>query len=241
MRHSFKNKMQIDDLKTELEIINPIESKKILGGDWYDDWWIQLDEVYLGSTGGDDWWEDDNSWWQDFSDPNYWDNDYYGNGSSDNGETIPNLPSTVEQQLGSMGACVSYAMAFMSTTLGHPITGANMALDIAQTQGLNMTTVLQSGLDFNQTNLAIANHFNFNVLHNVADIQNAVLNNNHGVLANLYVPSDPNMGHEVVIVDYIASSNNVLIADSNTGTYHYVSANDINFNGGVFEIINVIP
>ena len=34
-----KKRKQIKDLQTDLEVINPIESKKILGGDWYTDRW----------------------------------------------------------------------------------------------------------------------------------------------------------------------------------------------------------
>lgn len=32
-----KSRKQIDDLKMNLEVINPIESKILLGGEWYDD------------------------------------------------------------------------------------------------------------------------------------------------------------------------------------------------------------
>lgn len=230
-----RSRKQIKDLQTDLEVINPIESKTILGGDWYNDdmWGGWLDEVVIGggSSGGGGWYDP----WGGYGDPwgdtqgGYgWD---YGGGGSGSYTGPGNLPSTVEQQLGSMGACVSYAMAFMSTVLGHSITGANMALHNAQALNLSIMTTITTGLTPAQATQAIQSYFNTTALTSNAQIITA-LDSGHGVLANYN-------GHEVAIVNH--SGTNYTVADSNTGTYHDISQSQIDLGNGVYEIISVKP
>lgn len=243
-----RSRKQIKDLLTDLEVINPIESKTILGGDWYDnDFWIQ-EVVIIGESGGG-WYDPFGGWgdpWGDNIGGHGWD---YGGSSGDGGSGqngIPNLPSTVEQQLGSMGACVSYAMAFMSSYLGHSITGANMAVQIAQALNLSIGTTFTTGLTPAQATQAIQSYFNTTTLTTTEQIINAVETNQNGVLANVYVTDAsgnniPNLGHEVVIVDYDPGTGTFTAADSTTGAYETYNSNQINLGGGIYEITGVKP
>jgi hypothetical protein len=226
-----RSRKQISDLKMDLEVINPIESKKVLGGDWYDTWDCgMLGGVgisYGGGGGSYDPWGGFGDSWGDTQGGYGW--DYNGGGGGGSYTGPGNLPSTVEQQLGSMGACVSYAMAFMSTVLGHSITGANMAVHNAQTLNLNIMTTITTGLTPAQATQAIQSYFNTTALTTNTQIITA-LDNGHGVLANY-------SGHEVAIVNH--SGTNYTVADSNTGTYHNISQSQIDLGNGVYEIISV--
>ena len=187
-----RNRKEISDLTMDLEVINPIESKTLLGGEWYDTpdplngGWLNNVNVGGGSSSGggyDTWGEivDYSSDWNNYG------GDGSGGGSSYGGDGLPNLPSTVEQQLGSMGARVSYAMSFMSSYLGHVITGANMALHNAQVLQVPIMTTISTGLDLAQSTQAIQSYFQTTTLTNVNQIINAVEVAQHGVLANVYV------------------------------------------------------
>jgi hypothetical protein len=77
-----QKKKQISDLKMDLEVINPIESKTVLGGDWYNTWWDNGDGMTIvfgndGGSGGFNWDPYGNS-----NDPGSWD---HGDGSSGGG------------------------------------------------------------------------------------------------------------------------------------------------------------
>lgn len=244
-----RSRKQIKDLQTDLEVINPIESKTILGGDWYDMDGGWIDTVYIGggSSGGGGWYDPFGGYgdpWGDTQGGYGW--DYGGGGGGSGQDGLPNLPTNVEQQLGSMGACVSYAMAFMSSYLGHSITGANMALHNAQALNLNLTTTMVTGLTIAQATQAIQSYFNTTTLTTTAQIINAVETNQHGVLTNVYVTDSngnniPNLGHEVVIVDYDPGTGTFTAADSTTGAYETYNSNQINLGGGVYEITGVKP
>jgi hypothetical protein len=244
-----KRRKQIKDLQTDFEVINPIESKKVLGGDWYngwDSWYYDQDGITFTYGGNDDWNMDP---YGNYNDPGTWGEDYgsSGGGGDNYGQDgIPNLPTTVEQQLGSMGACVSYAMAYMSSYLGHTITGANMALQNAQSLNLSVATTMINGLTITQATQAIQSYFFTTTLTTTAQIINAVETNQHGVLTNVYVTDSngnniPNLGHEVVIVDYNPGTNTFIAADSSTGAYETYNANQINLGGGIHEITGVKP
>jgi hypothetical protein len=245
-----QTRKQINDLKMDLEIINPIESKTLLGGDWYN----ELDTVYVYSHG----WASGAGTFGGTYDPFYdgsntsdwynYDENYGGSGGDSGGNGVyglPNLPSTVEQQLGSMGACVSYAMSFMSSYLGHAITGANMALHNAKNLNLSVTTTMVTGLSIAESTQAIQSYFNTTTLTTTAQIINAVETNQHGVLVNVFNYDAKGQilpgGHEVAIVDYDPATGTFLAADSNTGGYQQYYQNQINLSGGVYEIIGVKP
>ena len=257
-----QKRKEIKDLQTDLEVINPIESKKILGGDWYTDRWADgrsdgnggMVLTFHEGSGGN--WASGAGTFGGTYDP-FYDGSYtsdwynYGNdntgGGGDSGQDgLPNLPTTVEKQLGSMGACVSYAMAFMSSYLGRSITGANMALQNALKLNLSMGTTMIAGLTIAEASQAIQSYFFTTTLTSTAQIINAVETNQHGVLTNVYVTDSngnniPNLGHEVVIVDYDPATGTFTAADSTTGAYETYYSNQINLGGGIYEITGVKP
>jgi hypothetical protein len=236
-----QKKLNLKALEASLPSLNSSDAKNILGGNGYADGVIELEEVVVvGNTGNgnthDDYDPDQDN--QDY-DPDYdHDNTQDGDQSQDTNIGLPNLPSTVEQQLLSTGACVSYAMAFVSTYLGSSITGPNMALNISQTTGLPMNSTMIQGLTVTEATQAIQAIFNTNSLTSTAGI-NTAIDNGYPVLANLNAVGGA--GHEVVIVDYNNTAGTYTIADSNTGSYHDVPQGDINFGGGVFEVTGVKP
>jgi hypothetical protein len=81
-----QKRKQISDLAMDLEVINPIESKTVLGGDWYNSWWDNGDgmTIEFGGSGG---WYDPFGGAVDYSDDSYgnanqgWD---YGSGGGGN-------------------------------------------------------------------------------------------------------------------------------------------------------------
>jgi hypothetical protein len=231
-----QKRKQISDLAMDLEVINPIESKTFLGGDWYNGWdsWYYDDGgitfTYGGDGGG---YYDPFGGNGDYTDGSSWGNQGGDSGGGGGGAYYGpgNLPSTVEQQLGSMGACVSYAMSFMSGVLGHQITGPMMAVHNAGVLNLNISTTISTGLTPAQATTAITSYFNTNTVTTTAQV-NAALDAGHGVLGNYN-------GHEVAIVNH--NGTNYTVADSNTGTYHDIQQSQIDFNNGVYEILSVKP
>lgn len=250
-----QRRSKINLAELDLELINPIESKTILGGDWYDVNGGWLDEVVIGgdSGGSGGGWYDPFGGNGGYNDGSSWGDQgggYYGGGGGGSSSgaygQIPNLPASVEQQLGSMGACVSYAMSFMSGVLGQPTTGLNMALHNSQTLHLPIQTTTITGLTPAESATAIQSYFYTTTLTNTTQIINAIEIGHHGVLANLYVFDAqnnviPNLGHEVALVGYDATTGLFMAADSNTGAYETYTANQINVSMGVYQINGIKP
>ena len=249
-----QKRMLISDLAMDLEVINPIETKTVLGGDWYNNWWDNGDGITIEYGGGGGGWYDPFGGNGGYTDGSSWGDQGggYGGGGAGGGSNtgsygqIPNLPGTVEQQLGSMGACVSYAMSFMSGVLGHPINGTNMALHNSQTLHVPVQTTLVTGLTPAESATAIQSYFYTTTLTNTQQIINSIEVGDHGVLANLYVFDAqnniiPNLGHEVALVGYDATTGLFMAADSNTGAYETYTANQINVSMGVYQINGVKP
>ncbi|WP_295677780.1 hypothetical protein [uncultured Empedobacter sp.] len=233
-----KTKTHLGEL--DLEVLNPIETKKIIGGNWYDYDYHDIPEVIIDGGGGG---YDGGGWGGWGYDPTHgggdYGGDYGGGGSGSTGggdpHTVSGLPTTVEQQIG--GACVSFAIAFAATANSHALTGAQAALQIAMGLNLNLNTVLNTGLTFAQTIQAVNTVLDTHpLMSNVGAITGAIDNNNV-VIGNLDPSS--NVGHEVVIVGYDNTAGTFTVADSQTGTYHDVAQGDINLYGGLFEITGV--
>lgn len=87
-----KNRKQIDSLKMDLEIINPIECKKVLGGDWYN----ELNNVDVWNN-----YHDYGGWWDDalggnYNDPGSWGGGDYTGGGGDLSNALLENPSAAE-------------------------------------------------------------------------------------------------------------------------------------------------
>jgi hypothetical protein len=230
-----KTKTQLGDL--DLEVLNPIETKKIIGGNWYD--YTNIGEVVIhwdGGSGGNDgggWGYDPTHGGGDY--PGDWGGGSGGNNGGGDPHTVSGLPAAVEQQIG--GACVSYAIAFAATANSHALTGAQAALQIAQGLNIPMANVMFTGLTYAQTIQAVNTVLDTNpLMSNVGAITGAIDNNNV-VIANL--GAEANVGHEVVIVGYDNDAGTFTIANSQSSSangYDTVSQSDINLYGGLFEI-----
>ena len=215
-----------------------------------------------GDSGGGCWGNDYNNYDLSYDNGNGLDNyDYFdsngdgildaddldNNGINDSEQYgLPNLPANVEQQLGAMGACVSYSMAFISSYLGQSITGATMALQNSLLLNVSLQTTMFTGLSINQSNQVIQSYFNTIALTTTAQIINAVNTNQHGVIVNVNVLDANNnvivgLGHSVAIVNYDSSTSLFTVYDSNSGSYATYSSSDINFSAGVFEITGIKP
>ncbi|WP_230156781.1 hypothetical protein [Flavobacterium sp. CECT 9288] len=211
----------------------------ILNGGYHSDW--NMSGSYYsggnsgGNSGGGSGGSSDMTDWLDFNGDGVHDNiDPYG---------LTYLPATVEQQLGSgsIGASVNFAMAFMSSYLGHPITGADMAIRNAQFLNITVQEALNSDLSFDQVVTSMSSYFQLTALSSANEIANAVNNTNHGVFASLYVRDSQGqtiqgLSHSVVIVEYNHSSGLFTCADSTTGSYIYVANSEINYSFGGFEV-----
>jgi hypothetical protein len=84
-----RSRRQIKDLQTDLEVINPIESKKVLGGDWYngwDSWYYDQDGITFTYGGNDDWNMDP---YGNYNDPGTWGEDYGSSGGGGGSEVSP--------------------------------------------------------------------------------------------------------------------------------------------------------
>lgn len=244
-----QKKKQISDLAMDLEVINPIESKTVLGGDWYNTWWDNGDGITIEYGGGGGWY-DPFGGTVDYSDDSYgnanqgWD---YGSGgggySSDTGgHGLPNLPATVPLQLSTLGSCVSYTISFVSNYLGYTTNPLTTAAHVDAIDGLLPGTAWNQGLTPNQATWAIQGYFNTAQVNNVTQV-NAALDANHAVIAN-YITDKPTpenhnttTAHEVVIVEY--NDWNYRIANSLTGNYDWIPKDSISFSNGVYEITGV--
>lgn len=218
-----KNKKSIEEMAFDLEVINPVESKTMLGGNWY------LDEVNVWNG------------YQDFSSSFDYYSDLFGSSDSANGPSggifpggatgLHTHPTTVEQQLGSMGACVSYAMSYESGVLGHPITGLLMGAHNANVLGVQIQTALVDGFSPIESTKLIQSYFNTATVNNTTQV-NAALDAGHDVLGNYN-------NHEVAIISH--SGTQYTVADSNTGSYNTIQQSQIDFNNGVYSILSVKP
>jgi hypothetical protein len=177
-----KNRKQIDNLKMDLEIINPIESKKVLGGDWYNDPdpkgydWMEPVNVYYDYGG---WW--DNNLPDNYNDPGSWGGgDYTGGGGQG---------SSAEDYPGNLTYAELSWLAQHPTHIADMINNKNLALQQGQTlpgttNGLGdaLRHTLWSALDAADIGLALAKEFH--TLHESEhpDFSNAMdlFNNNWG-------------------------------------------------------------
>jgi hypothetical protein len=248
-----KVKRQISDLKMDVEIVNPIESKTIMGGDWYDHdlGWLNITITNGGGT-------DFGTFWGNYNDGSTWGNqggDYYGNGGPSDlfSHSLPDLPAVVPQQLNTLGSCVSYAVSFVSNYLGHETNPLKVAFNMDKILGLPsiMSATQIYSTSFNQgltsplqATQVINSYFNTNQITTIAQT-NAAIDSNHPVIANYITEAasaaNGNIAtaHEVVIVEY--NNLNYRVEDSLTGSYHWVPQSSITFGNGAYEITGIKP
>ncbi|WP_347053574.1 C39 family peptidase [Flavobacterium olei] len=260
-----KLRNEINDL--DLEIIDPIESKTILGGYLYDEnpgggwsgdgssssppnggYYNNGDGITIighgsgGSNSGSygDW--GSSGWGQDHS--SQWD---YGNGQNQGGgggdysyvdTTLPNLPQYPPVQQ-YKGACVMTSASFVASLFGSVQSPEFMMSEYGSKNNMNQM----------QHTLALFNGLGhdqqvafllqqFNMTGlSTVTEMTAAIDRGHPVMGVIMVGQ--NTGHEVTIVGYDYSTGNFTIADTIYGGYSYVGFNAINTSMQSWEITGV--
>ncbi|WP_374505772.1 hypothetical protein [Flavobacterium sp.] len=208
-----KNRKQIDSLKMDLEIINPIESKKVLGGDWYFEdppagyIWEQSAYAwnnYHADQGGQDY----GGWWDDalggnYNDPGSWDNN--GGGGSPDGSPNPTFPDHIcKQQLSSSMDCTPIVMSYVANYFG--ATGLTSS-DFAEMVGQNyqFMSAGYGGFSDADINTVLSSVFQSTTIDNSLSSIAAQVNSGNPIIAGFDNPNGTS--HEVVITNV---ENNVI-------------------------------
>ena len=235
-----KNRKQIDSLKMDLEIINPIESKKVLGGDWYNDPdpkgydWMQPVYVYYDYGG---WW--DNNLPDNYNDPGSWGGGDYTGGSPD-GSPDPTFPDHICVQLDNGTTCAPMSLSYVANYYG--ATGLTSS-DFAEMAGKNYNSMLmgfEEGLDNNQIQHIMSTVFQSTQINTYADIAS---NANNGIPILATIDQGSGIGHEVVITGLNMSNGDITYMDSMSGAREvrnlFNSANPISFIGSMYAVTGV--
>jgi hypothetical protein len=226
-----QKRKQISDLALDLEVINPIESKTVLGGDWYND------GAYV--------WND----YHDYTDLYDYYTDLFGDGSGDYdygssgggggsydqippGCLLTGLPTTVTQQIGNM--CTFESFTFAAHLLGSNVNINTIITSLSQNPNIGPAAVL-NGLTTFQISVGINNLFENTRVTSIAEIQTALCNNQ----PTLAVMG----GHEITIVGYDSVNSTFTVADSQWSSgsgYHDISEGAIDL-ANAYVITGVRP
>ncbi|WP_197488926.1 C39 family peptidase [Flavobacterium succinicans] len=245
-------------MQTVLEVINPIESKKILGGDWYTDRWADGRSDGNGGmiltfhNGNDGSWASGAGTFGGTYDP-FYDGSYtsdwynYGNdntgGGGDNGSNpiiLQNLPASVPKQF-FPGACVPTSASFVASFFGSSQTPEFMMHEYGLKN--NMTPLqealaLNNGLGHDQQVAFLLQQFYMTGVQSISQMTNAI-DNKHIVMAAT-IDNNGN-GHEVTIVGYDNATSEFTIANTATGAYEQINYADISLSIQSWEITGVKP
>ena len=214
-----KNRKQIDNLKMDLEIINPIESKKVLGGDWY------LDSVNVINNyhnyGG--WW--DNALPDNYNDPGSWDN--YGSGGSPDGSPDPTFPDHICIQPQNSNTCAPISLSYIANYFGATGLTASDFAEMANQSYVDMNFGVGGLTDPDILNI-MSNVFQSYAVDGSSSSIEASLSQGHPILAAIDYPNGGG-GHEVVITGFDAYAGTVSFMDSLSGSLVTQSVSSINF------------
>lgn len=216
----------------DFEVLNPIETKKVVGGDW----WRYIDEVVIPWDGTDwgDWW--DGSGLYDPSNP-------YGNGGNDSGSGGNNnpdqngFPDHICKQGPNANTCAANALSYAAGYFGASGITASDFAEMVGKDYYNMAFNNGAGLTAGEIGNIVDNVFNNNVIgFQLSDLIYATGSGNPviGLIAN---PSG-NDGHAVVIVGADANGT-VCFMDSMTGNMNSANLNTINFVGNFVQLTGV--
>jgi hypothetical protein len=240
-----KVRKQISDLKMDVEIVNPIESKTIMGGDWYDHDLGWLNITITGGGGGTDF----GTFWGNYNDGSTWGNqggDYYGNGggSGPGDGSLPNHPEHICAQLPQARTCATMALSYAANYLG--ATGLTSS-DFAEMVGkdyLSMFTgmpnsngIVEEGLNGSQIATIMSTIFQSTTIDGSFNSIISNLNSGHPILAT--IDQGGGIGHEVVIVEVDANAGILTYMDSLTGGPVKSSVNAISFTGSLYSVSGV--
>lgn len=240
-----KIRKQIADLSMDLEIINPIESKKILAGGWYDNGYGIT--ITHGGGGG----SSPGGYWYDSSGGGYaddWNNidGNYGNGNGGGGGStdsyvqvlLPNLPQYCPVQ-SYKGSCVPTSASFVASLFASVQSPEFMMNEFGLKNNMNefqQGVAMLTGLGHERQVSFLLQQFHMTGVSTISQITSAI-DKEHPVMAVIMVGD--NAGHEVTIVGYDDATQNFLIANTLYGGYSYAEYTDINTNIQSWEITGV--
>lgn len=223
----------------DLEVLNPIETKKIIGGNWYDYTYHDIPEVIISGGGGG---YDGGGWGYD---PSHGGNDYpdYGGGGSGSNSggpgqgSLPSAPTHICQQLAGSATCATMALNYVANYFGG--TGLTSS-DFAEFAGQNFYNMLlgQGGLSNSQMQTAVNTFFQNTIIDgsNGNNIANE-LNAGHPILGA--IDQGGGIAHEVVIIGFDATAGTITYMDSIAGgvqTSNISGAGSVSFTGSLFAI-----
>lgn len=216
----------------DFEVLNPIETKKVIGG-----WWgyRDIEPIDLGTWGGNDW----GSWWDNSGlpgtggNPDYGGGDYGGGSGSSSGSSS-SFPSHICTQAPGSATCATMAMSYVANYFGgNGITSS----DFAQFAGQNFNSMLagQGGLNYSQLHAAVNTFFQNTIIDGTNG--NAILNElnaGHPILGT--IDQGGGIGHEVVITGFDSSAGTVTYMDSIAGGAVTANISTVSFMGSLFAI-----
>jgi hypothetical protein len=241
-----RKRKQISDLKMDLEIINPIESKTILGGDLYDPL-------------GYDW--EPSAWaWNGYRNPYEWipvdyggNGDGSGSGSGSGGgsggsgggggggdDTFyypdPEFPDHICQQPANSATCATIALSYVANYFG--ATGLTSS-DFAEMAGQNYDAMHYGigGLTGDNLSTIMTNVFQSTIIDGSTASIESNLRSGNPILATIVYNNGG--GHEVVITEFDAYAGKVSFMDSISGTKVVSNISDVSFTSQLYAVTGI--
>lgn len=210
----------------DFEVLNPIETKKLVGGGWG-----YIDEVVIWGDYNDwgNWW--DNSGLYDPSNPYGNDGRDYGGGGSSDPSTPPS--THICTQLAGSATCGPMTLSYVANHFGG--TGISSS-DFAEFTGQNYLSMLagQGGMSNSQMQAAVNTFFNNTIIDGSSTSYSSSLGAGNLILAT--IDQGGGIGHEVVITNFDSSTGEITYMDSVVGGSDKVNINTANFIGSKFAI-----
>ncbi|WP_042723339.1 C39 family peptidase [Flavobacterium sp. B17] len=219
----------------DLEVLNPIETKKIVGGNWYDYTYHDIPEVVIpwdGGGGGDPW----GGWY----DPSHGGNDYpdYGGGNGGSSNTgSDDFPDHICKQGINANTCAANALSYAAGHFGVPGLTASDFAEMVGKDFNNMAYNNGPGLTAGEMGDIVMNVFDNNIIGmEISDIITAT-NSGNPVIGIIGNPSG-NDGHVVVIVGAEVNGT-ISFMDSMTGSMTTANLSNVNFIGNFVQLTGV--
>ena len=237
LRTKQRSRRQISDLKMDLEIINPIESKTLLGGEWYNG---QLDTVYVWGSGYQYTYGGDyqlSSGMYDYGgDWNNYGGDYGGGGGGYGDGQTTEFPDHICKQESYGATCATIALSYVANYFG--ATGLT-ASDFAEMSGQNYDAMHYGigGLTGANISTIMNNVFQSTIIDGSTASIESNLNVGNPILATIDYGSG--VRHEVVITGFDAYAGTVSFMDSISGGLETKNINSVAFTNQLYAVTGV--
>ena len=237
-----RSKMQFSELHKDLEIINPIESKTILGGDLYPvsvTGYINRSSLYPRDAFNPDWLPVlDQDPWDNWGEPGSGDdNNLFDDlGENLNDQKRDTFSDHICQQFSTSGACAPIAFSYVANHFG---ANGLTSSDFAEMRGYNYDLMYGGFGGFNPNDISsiVSTVFKSSCISgSTASIESA-LNKGEPILAQITENNIPY--HLVVITGFDSIKGNVTYMDPNINKPVTKNVNDIKFDSMLYSIQGV--